>query len=275
MDQILNHSDAAVSRLLEQYRDKSNLVSLVRAYADRIQALETSLFELYTLRWVDTATGAALDNLGEIVGVARGPANDATYRLYVKSRIRLLRSSGTAEDLLETLDLVVPVGVSIHLQELPPAGFRIDLEGAPVTASDAVVFAAIMRQTRSAGVGGALLWYETANREFQLDTGTVYDTWDLNAGAHVQGDIVIGNGCVFRLNSVATGPGPAEPDWSLAPNVGDTTEEDPGGGFGGPWEWENIKPAASGDGYDHGLGFADPVQDIDSTYGGRLWGVSG
>jgi hypothetical protein len=274
LTKITTHATDAIARLIEQYRDKAGMRALVNAFASRAQALENSVWDLFTLRDIDSATLDALDQLGAIVGQARQSAVDADYRPYVRTRIRINRSSGGAEDLIEVLRLVVPVGTTVHLTDLYPASFRIDLGGDVITPAQAVAFAKFIREARAAGVGGVLIWNETDGREFQFDVGTDYEHWFENAGSHNTNDIVIGNGCVFRLQAGPTGPGPDEPVWSSAPNVGDEVEEDGAALFGGPWVWENIKPAASGDGYNHGLGFVDPAtQTVDTAYGGRLQGV--
>jgi hypothetical protein len=155
LQRITDHVAAAVGRLIEQYRDKANVVALVSIFAARAQVLEDALWDLYLLRWVGSATGAALDNLGAIVGQPRQSADDEVYRLYVQARIRLNRSSGTTEDLLAVLGLVFSGEMRLH--DRPPAGFRLELVGA-VDADHAAAYLALLRAARAAGVYGELEW---------------------------------------------------------------------------------------------------------------------
>ncbi len=98
-------------RVAEQFKGLPNLDALVAAYAEQIQALEESGQALALLASIDPVTndpasplygigrGVQLDVIGILVGQKRLSADDATFRLYLRARIKVNNSSGVAEDL--------------------------------------------------------------------------------------------------------------------------------------------------------------------------------
>ena len=98
-------------RIAEQFKGLPNFDAIVAAYAEQIQALEESGQALALLASIDPVTsdvnsplygigrGVQLDVIGLLVGQKRLQADDATYRLYLRARIKTNESSGVAEDL--------------------------------------------------------------------------------------------------------------------------------------------------------------------------------
>lgn len=172
LDPIPDHADRAVSRLAMQYRGKARVEALVRALATRTQGLESALGQLLSERGLDTAAGAQLDVLGSVVGVARGAFDDATYRIWLRARIRLNLSSGGGDDLLELFRLVVEASNTLTLLELPPAGFELHVGGALPFSGE--LGARFLREARAAGVTGQIVWSEAAD----ADTFTLCDEAD-------------------------------------------------------------------------------------------------
>lgn len=71
MVDIVNHRDLAQSRLATQFREATNLINYIRSLLREADNLETVFQDLMNDRSLDTAEGAQLDILGEIVGLAR------------------------------------------------------------------------------------------------------------------------------------------------------------------------------------------------------------
>lgn len=71
MSDTINHTTQAISRLLTQYREASNLIAYISAFTDESDQLETMFQDLLNDRWIDTAEGAQLDIIGLIVGQSR------------------------------------------------------------------------------------------------------------------------------------------------------------------------------------------------------------
>jgi len=77
----INHQDLAQSRLITQYTESTNLIGYLRALVSEADVLEQALCDLNDGRTIDTATGAVLDILGELVGQSRLYllGNEVTY----------------------------------------------------------------------------------------------------------------------------------------------------------------------------------------------------
>ncbi len=63
--------DAAWSRWLAQHEGQADTEAFVRSFYPPLTRLESALHDLLTRRWLDTATGHALDGIGSIVGLTR------------------------------------------------------------------------------------------------------------------------------------------------------------------------------------------------------------
>lgn len=172
-DKIVDHADDAVSRLIEQYRDKPNIVALVKISGRRAQKLEDELWKVYTERWLETSAGAQLDALGKLVGQPRMYFADTDYRLNLKARIRLNKGSGTIEDLLTIFKLVTPEGTGIEFTPRYPAGFRLQLNTSGFNSSTVALLLSFLRAARGGGIYGVLHWI----------TGTEADTFTFSGGA--------------------------------------------------------------------------------------------
>jgi hypothetical protein len=156
LEQITDHADRALARLAMQHRGKTRTEALVRALAGSTQAVENVLAELLAERALSAAVGAQLDVLGVIVGVDRDGLEDNPFRVRINTRIRINRSSGTGNDILEVFRLVLPAGNGLELIEEFPAALRLVISNAlPIYEEEAV---ALLRTTRAAGVRGLLQW---------------------------------------------------------------------------------------------------------------------
>lgn len=97
----LTHVERAKSRLLTQFKDKPRLEAVVEALVRQVQHLEVASWQLLVEQLLSTAAGTVLDSIGGLVGVTR-PAgwNDDEMRARVRVEILVLRSRGTAGDLV-------------------------------------------------------------------------------------------------------------------------------------------------------------------------------
>lgn len=99
-----------VSLLLHQFHGAANLENLINGIGERGQDVEHTLWSIYNDRWLDTATGAQLDGLGDILGELRFGRDDDTYRLWLRFRIFINTSLGRPEDLIEVCRFVTNEG---------------------------------------------------------------------------------------------------------------------------------------------------------------------
>lgn len=146
-----DHAAEALARRLQDDLDKAVYAKMIAIFADRFQLLENVLWELNEQRWIDTARGAQLDNLGAIVGESRDGRDDVTYRLWVRARAKANRSHGRPDDSLEILKLLVESTATVRYVDQDPrdAEYRLTVEN---TAVDLVQVKKILELVRPAGV---------------------------------------------------------------------------------------------------------------------------
>lgn len=72
----------ARSRVTDQFKDKLVFDKYVTLLIDGSVELQTTLKQLQQLRTIDTAVGAQLDNIGEIVGIPRGLVSAELFRYF-------------------------------------------------------------------------------------------------------------------------------------------------------------------------------------------------
>lgn len=165
-----DHAPAARGQLLEVDRARARMVAWLNVESARDQALEDSLWDMHEGMWLNTATGAQLDMLGAIVGEARQGRDDTTYRLWVKARARANRSSGTPNDALAVLSLVLESTATIeYIDESPrDAVYRIYVAG---TSVDLVQVRKLLELTKPAGVQLDLVYSPPDAFRFDIGPG--------------------------------------------------------------------------------------------------------
>ena len=153
LTQETQHVAQAKGLLIEHLRGGANNEAFVEAFVDQVQDLEDVHFGLLVDRAIATAVGAQLDILGAIIGRERLGAEDDEYRLYVTAQIRVNVGSGTPEDILDILDLLIVNDFGLF--EWAPAAFTIVVDDA-LTEARAVILADIVQHGRPGGVGASL-----------------------------------------------------------------------------------------------------------------------
>lgn len=138
---------------------------LVAVFAAEIQALETALEEILNeahTNQADTAViGQQLDGIGEIINLFRQGLSDAVYRIRLSSRVLVIRSSGTPEDLIAIASTLCGVACTFTYEENDhyPAGFEIEIDDT-LPAGRGQQAAIEIRAARPAGVNGYIEFHE-------------------------------------------------------------------------------------------------------------------
>lgn len=145
---IMDHVERAQSRIINEYRDKQRMVRWLTITPEIAnQYLEGPLDQLYGSYDVDTVTGDMLDIIGIIVGVRRpiltgaaydvfgyagndsytnynvapyigdgaivdAPLNNDLYRKLVKAKIARNISDGTADSIIQLVEIIIGVKVT-------------------------------------------------------------------------------------------------------------------------------------------------------------------
>jgi hypothetical protein len=153
LQHITDHVEQAEDLLLEQYKNKPRTLALLRSFIRRCQELEDAAWEVLLQRFIDNAVGAQLDMLGRIVGQDLDGVDDETYRVYIKARIRVNRSHGRPDDVIDVLRLI-ETAAFIYSEQYPATAVVLYEE--PSTAPD-VALVDLLGATRAGGTALFLL----------------------------------------------------------------------------------------------------------------------
>lgn len=160
-----------IASLVEQFRNKVNLEALVGIFAKQAQDLENVNFELIDDRTLDASVGPQLEGIGSIVGENRDGRTDAIYREAIRVKIKINKSSGLAEEIIEIVALMADSGTSIEIEELfpsDPAHFEITLT--PDITADGFRISRAIFQSRPVGVRHILLWEPADALQFDSES---------------------------------------------------------------------------------------------------------
>lgn len=150
--EILTHVADAKRRLIQQYKGKPIIATLITAFVQEFQNLETVGKDLNEDRSVDTATGTNLDRLGAIVGQPRESGqSDADYRIRIKSKISQNISQGEPERLIEVFKTLKAPTLTI-LEEHFPAAVAIESDATFADQDEANLIIDILERTAAAAV---------------------------------------------------------------------------------------------------------------------------
>lgn len=104
---ITDHADRGVAILPLQFRKKEFIAALLRSWLKRAQDIEDAFWDLIVETTLQTSIGDALDQIGELLAFSRGVLDDDDYRVILRAIIRARKSSGTSEDLLDVIGLLL------------------------------------------------------------------------------------------------------------------------------------------------------------------------
>jgi hypothetical protein len=129
MVQITNVYERAIALLISQFKEQPNFNKLFLALSTTFQTIENTLWQLKTLRWLTTAQGVQLDELGEIVGLSRSSGqSDESYREALIFQSYINSSQGTAEECLNALQFFTQAS-KVWYFNMFPAGFKLATDG--------------------------------------------------------------------------------------------------------------------------------------------------
>lgn len=161
-----NHVGLGLKLLIEQFKATVDLPKYLSVYLRRFQDLENVTWDIINKRLLVSAVGDQLDMLGDLVGEGRLGRSDTDYRSAIGLRIRVNRSQGRAEDIIDVADLASAENAEYY--EYYPAGFAVEI----FNATSPTVVARMLYATKSAGTGGALVFtnWATLSDVFRFDS---------------------------------------------------------------------------------------------------------
>ncbi len=146
---VLDHVEQGLALLLDQYKYKPRLEAWLSAYLRQVQELENATYDVIILRLLDVATGAQLATLGKIVGQPNSEnLGDDEYRIFIRARILINRSTGDMTGILAVLDLISDTPLTAN--EYFPASMLFEFE--EFLDHDPELVATMLRDAKAAGV---------------------------------------------------------------------------------------------------------------------------
>lgn len=172
-EKVTTHEAEAKALLISQFRGKPVIEALLSSWIRPLQDLENVLWDVIDKRVLETAVDAQLDSLGKLVGEERlGRANTA-YRAAIKVRIKVNRSKGRSEDVLQVARLL---DASATYLEYAKLAWEVEI----YDTEQAGDFIRLLTQTKAATSYGVLLtapWPEAETSVF-VDVGSTDDVFD-------------------------------------------------------------------------------------------------
>lgn len=132
---ITNHFERALALLASQFRGEkdngelTNLQKLIKSLIIPAQEIEDVNYELKNERWLDSATGQQLDELGVILGLVRTIGeSDEDYRERLQFQIFINTSNATPEESIRVLAFLTKAS-HIGYFEVYPASYQMETNG--------------------------------------------------------------------------------------------------------------------------------------------------
>lgn len=153
----IDHIEKAITRLASQYKGKTNIDLLMSACFAEANRIEDTLQQVLEQQSIAGAVGDQLDVIGRIVKQEREGASDADYRIRIRARVLVNRSSGTVNELITIFELLITdstlAGATVRVEDLPPASIRVTVGGIVLTDEQVTRLSNILKLARAAGIG--------------------------------------------------------------------------------------------------------------------------
>lgn len=180
------HVKTGLRRLLSKEKDSVVLRAWVKSYLTQVQLLEDTAWLVIESRTLD-GEGAQLDALGRFLLIGRAGLSDANFKIALRARIRILRSSGLPEDLIDVARLSLPDGFTFTYDEAYPKTSLIEVT--ETVDFDVAVLWRNLLATKPGGTRLYLIWneedghYRFAAGDTEEDDATGGDADDDEDGA--------------------------------------------------------------------------------------------
>ena len=165
-----SHAAEAQALFTDHYRNQLVIPALMKSFMVPIQELEGVFWDIINkFLLANNPVGDQLNKLGSIVGCQRLPGqSDADYLLAVRLQIRINRSMGLSEDVIQVA--TIATGEKPLYVDLDWAGFIVQELDMTINPN---VLASELSATRSAGTYGNLIYTTWADGD-DLVWGSVY-----------------------------------------------------------------------------------------------------
>jgi hypothetical protein len=144
---ITDHVDQGLGKLIQRFKGRPRFASWCASHLKQAQLLEDACWKFLNSIDIDTADMPRLTLLGKIVGQPVVGSLEQ-FRLYVKVRVLVNRSSGTAPNLIKIARILLG---DIYFRTYQPARIVIEAQTA-LAGRDPVYSVLLLREAKLAGV---------------------------------------------------------------------------------------------------------------------------
>jgi hypothetical protein len=190
-DRIDDHEERVPELLITQFRGKPRAEALAKALTVQTQPIEDATHQVAVGRFLSNAEGVQLDGIGEIVGRSRAGLEDDVYRGVLRAQVRVLLSSGQAEELLTIARLIIDSEAVRWDERYPAAGAMMFSDPLPV---DPSLVLAMLQAAKSAGVRLVMEFPPDDDTAAEAFTYSDAADWPVTSEIHGFGDSANGVG---------------------------------------------------------------------------------
>jgi len=115
----------AFNRLYKQWEERDNWQKLMSVVGEEFGNVNKQQGEIKAFRYISTAAGQGLDDIGEVVGRSRAGLDDDDYRLAIIAEAVSLFSSGTVPEILGVIAALLPAVTGVEFVEKFPASWTV------------------------------------------------------------------------------------------------------------------------------------------------------
>lgn len=168
-----SHLAKGLSRVIEQWKDKAVVNAICKMILVECQRIEDAFGDIADSRLIDNVKCAdrSLELVGGLVGEPRRGRVDAVYKLWIKARVKVNKSNGEFDELIEIIDIVE--SSDYIAEEYFPAALYYefgDLVDAP--ASDLFE---MLKEAKSGGVWLGMIYGDVTDDPFSCCAGTAVE----------------------------------------------------------------------------------------------------
>jgi hypothetical protein len=180
----LDTIDTALARIRFQFTQTASHPAFARVIGGAFADLERAMVALERQRYVATASGVWLAEIGALVGLAReGWTDDEDYRLAVVAEALSLITSSTIDEIVDVALRLLPEGATMAYRDRYPAAWEIAVPDLPAARWGLML--AVLADMPAAGVGAYLTTWpeaETAGWAYDATEPDVVGSWGYIAG---------------------------------------------------------------------------------------------
>lgn len=151
-----DYCGAGKKLLLEEFKNKPRMEAFLCKLLDQVTQVEAALWDLFTLRGLEEATGTQLDGIGTIVGEPRRGRLDDIYRVFLRVRIMVNASDGKIEQLYDIVRTALGEDSIVRIQTgNTRITVNVDSDIDPIAPIDLML---ILREAKGGGIAIQLVY---------------------------------------------------------------------------------------------------------------------